>query len=1068
MAEYRIVTKIDPTGVVAGRQKVRQELQGMASDAEAAGRRGKAGIEQMTAAQFRAAGGVEGLSKANKAATTSQSQLEAATRRVLAAVDQEAAAQLRLNQLLKDAKMALDGGAISAEQYARVQKLAADGVNNIGQSLGRTRAGFTQLSFQLGDISQQMALGTRGSTIFAEQSGQVIQALQIMGGQGNAFLKFLGGPWGIAITTAAVVLGPYISKLFDTNDALGESVDKLQQDAKQTEIDRQAKERFRNSEEGLAAAVRDRLAAMREAEDKERTQGERDNLLAQGAQNRAKAIRDETSAILEQAIAQEKADQIRAQAPGQRGELGAMADARSTARVAGLQDLLAQNQQAVDNANSLFVQSLGELAQEAAKKAADPGDAIKQKYEGHDGIIATITREGLAQKDITTNREKQLALTRKLTDAYKDENKELEDARKKTRDISDGVERFRSREQAIGIAGRELLGAGLSVGENVQFGGVHANHPGMGNAAHGKYAIDVNQGAGVVEANLPDLRAHFDTLARAYQQRGYRVLWNGQVYEANGSGPTRPIPPGMDQHRDHLHVEAPATIVGKPTESSYAQDQLRDYKDSQQEAARKAKEEAALAERKTDFVQRIIDDAATGGKQPSIIDSTKAKIARALADYKRQFDEVMSSGDAQRVTQALNDAQAREISQRFDDAYVEPLKRQRDTLGQTAVERQILTAKEKDAHDIGRALLPAEEALIDAYYRQGDVLKRENDILVGIRQPLEDYRQQIAALVDLLAKGQINQTQFNARVSELGSTARGLIKDLPQQAVDPNSHQTYGDISARAEEDARYKAQLDALQSQREQLLKMGLDYNALEEAAYQQHIKNLNDIDMKRRETQLQAAQSISESLLTIAEAAAGKQSAVYRSLFAISKAFAIAQASLALYQNVAEAMKYGFPQNLPFIAAAFAQGAAIVSAVESVANPGFMVGGYTGDGARDKPAGTVHGQEFVVNAEGTRSNRALLEAINAGWMTRPGGRASNDNRFSDSPRPLTVHIDSMAAPGVDYDVAQMTDDRVEIIARRVVDARAPQAVATHLQNPNSKVSKSLSRVTTAKRKRG
>ncbi|MEY9098900.1 uncharacterized protein (TIGR02594 family) [Sinorhizobium fredii] len=45
-----------------------------------------------------------------------------------------------------------------------------------------------------------------------------------------------------------------------------------------------------------------------------------------------------------------------------------------------------------------------------------------------------------------------------------------------------------------------------------------------------------------------------------------------------------------------------------------------------------------------------------------------------------------------------------------------------------------------------------------------------------------------------------------------------------------------------------------------------------------------------------------------------------------------------------------------------------------------GFESGGYTGNIAKNKPAGVVHGREFVVNAEATKKNRALLEAINAG----------------------------------------------------------------------------------------
>lgn len=48
-----------------------------------------------------------------------------------------------------------------------------------------------------------------------------------------------------------------------------------------------------------------------------------------------------------------------------------------------------------------------------------------------------------------------------------------------------------------------------------------------------------------------------------------------------------------------------------------------------------------------------------------------------------------------------------------------------------------------------------------------------------------------------------------------------------------------------------------------------------------------------------------------------------------------------------------------------------------------GFALGGYVGDDPRNKVAGVVHGQEFVVNADATRKNRDLLESINAGTLS-------------------------------------------------------------------------------------
>jgi hypothetical protein len=87
-------------------------------------------------------------------------------------------------------------------------------------SRGQQRMGMQQLGFQLGDIATQYSMGTRASIIFAQQSGQTIQALQLMGGEGNKFLQFLRGPWGIALSVAAIALTPLIGKLLETGSAV--------------------------------------------------------------------------------------------------------------------------------------------------------------------------------------------------------------------------------------------------------------------------------------------------------------------------------------------------------------------------------------------------------------------------------------------------------------------------------------------------------------------------------------------------------------------------------------------------------------------------------------------------------------------------------------------------------------------------------------------------------------------------------------------------------------------------------------------------------------------------------
>lgn len=68
----------------------------------------------------------------------------------------------------------------------------------------------------------------------------------------------------------------------------------------------------------------------------------------------------------------------------------------------------------------------------------------------------------------------------------------------------------------------------------------------------------------------------------------------------------------------------------------------------------------------------------------------------------------------------------------------------------------------------------------------------------------------------------------------------------------------------------------------------------------------------------------------------------------------------------------------------------------------PGFASGGYTG-GSKGRVAGVVHGEEFVINADATRTYRPLLEAINAGRVANINTPARPPSPSSSKPASLT-----------------------------------------------------------------
>lgn len=134
---------------------------------------------------------------------------ETGAERVGTAFDKTSASSGRLSQEMTSTGRA--AGAVGAQfQQAGGQVI---------QSAAQQRQGMQQLGMQLGDMSTMYALGARPMQIFASQSGQVLQAVQMMTGGTSKLAAFLGGPWGIAVMVAAQVLLPLIGNLTDAGEA---------------------------------------------------------------------------------------------------------------------------------------------------------------------------------------------------------------------------------------------------------------------------------------------------------------------------------------------------------------------------------------------------------------------------------------------------------------------------------------------------------------------------------------------------------------------------------------------------------------------------------------------------------------------------------------------------------------------------------------------------------------------------------------------------------------------------------------------------------------------------------
>lgn len=136
----------------------------------------------------------------------------------------------------------------------------------------------------------------------------------------------------------------------------------------------------------------------------------------------------------------------------------------------------------------------------------------------------------------------------------------------------------------------------------------------------------------------------------------------------------------------------------------------------------------------------------------------------------------------------------------------------------------------------------------------------------------------------------------------------------------------------------------------------------------------------------QLQQGASVAAAAADGFKALMGEQSAAYQTMFAVQKAFAIAQSMIAIQAAMASASwSLPFPGNLGAMATVAAATANIVSSIMSVASPSFDGGGYTGNGSRsgglDGKGGfwaMMHPQETVIDH--TKSNGSMGSGSSSG----------------------------------------------------------------------------------------
>ncbi len=632
-------------------------------------------------------------------------------------------------------------------------------IQRTGQALknvGQFRGGMQQLSFQIGDVTQQMALGTKASVIFAQQSGQVIQALQLMNTGSSGFLKFLAGPWGAVLTTAGVVLATFAGSLFKSKDAVGQLVDKMRDQAAQAANNIKADEAWKKTVEGLTEAIRKR----REEQEKSLTtdiQAEQASL--DSAKREAAARRNQLNEAREQLrsaeadlAAKQKLANSATEPSERRGSIAALNTARQ--RVAQLRQEIKQAESDITAAEANVRGAQAAIGERAVQGRVDAVAAATNRYTIALGNLRKELRAGkIDQAKFEAELEKATRKRDADIKAAQDDSKTKSDADTVAfiRPVSGGSVSGSFNEQRTG---RKHAGLDLAVPVGTQVNAAAAGTvitagvlPGYGNVV----IIDHGRGTTTRYAHLSKfLVGKGDTVGQ-----GDAIALSGGAKGAPGSG---------NSGGPHVHYEV--RRGGKavnPAKGSFPVDPANAGRGSVESAATAAKRAADL----------IVDQ------------------ADAFASAMQQLDAQLLSATAELVTSI--------------DGQAEYAKKQVE-----ADQRRYELAIQNDVND--RRISDAQGKLLIEKSKAVTAQRNANIEARKMIQKLEEQQRNLAQESDIRVEGlryadEIAKTQDAHRAIQLE-----ILNALYQQRdADLRLAKAKADAAGNAEEAARIQREIDEL-----------------------------------------------------------------------------------------------------------------------------------------------------------------------------------------------------------------------------------------------------------------
>jgi len=240
------------------------------------------------------------------------------------------------------------------------------------------------------------------------------------------------------------------------------------------------------------------------------------------------------------------------------------------------------------------------------------------------------------------------------------------------------------------------------------------------------------------------------------------------------------------------------------------------------------------------------------------------------------------------------------------------------------------------------ALPAAITSTTKAIESQDEAVKEQNKALEAYQRLIAELRTDEEQLTDqmrerLAVLDAMQGIEPDERMKVAGRIAGAATTDAPEfGGLDAAVGGPLGELLKidEAEEKLQewYDTQLEMLEQFRQDRADLSAVWDEEELALKQQHEDELARIEQARQMAQLASAESIFGDLAGLTKTFAGEQSGLYKAMFAVQKAAAIAQSAVAIQQGIAMAAANPWPANLAAMASVAAATASIVSNIGAI----------------------------------------------------------------------------------------------------------------------------------------